>query len=172
MIDPTTLPLTTVGDNTGQQFTAEGGLGRGYSFSATGLPTGMSLSTGGWMSGHPHRPWDRLLMWLLQSLIAMGIHRHQSYSLDVDPAITMSPTTLPVLTVGDSFSQQLTASGVRHRLQLRGDWCSGRSDVEQHGLLSGTPTDADSFTMDVTLTDGIMRLAICRTRSRLTRRSR
>ena len=34
-----------------------------------------------------------------------------SYSITVDPAITMSPSTLPVLTVGDSYSQQLTASG-------------------------------------------------------------
>ena len=34
-----------------------------------------------------------------------------SYSITVDPAITMSPATIPCLTVGDSYSQQLTASG-------------------------------------------------------------
>ena len=45
----------------------------------------------------------------------------------------MSPSTLPVLTVGDSYSQQLTASGVPHRLQLCGDWCAGWADAEQHG---------------------------------------
>ena len=68
----------------------------------------------------------------------------RSYSITVDPAITMSPTTLPVLTVGDSLHQQLhgfrrfgtgysfAATGVPAGLTL-----------SSTGLLSGTPTDAD-----------------------------
>ena len=44
MIDPATLPLATVGDDYSQQLTAAGGSGAGYSFSATGLPDGMTLS--------------------------------------------------------------------------------------------------------------------------------
>ena len=96
-----------------------------------------------------------------------------SYSITVDPAITMSPSTLPVLTVGDSYSQQLTASGGSGAgYSFAATGVPAGLTLSSTGLLSGTPTDADSFTMDVTVTDSMTRLAICRTRSRLTRRSR
>ena len=66
-----------------------------------------------------------------------------SYSITVDPAITMSPSTLPVLTVGDSYSQQLTASGGSGTgYSFAATGVPARADAEQHWLLSGTPTDA------------------------------
>ncbi len=52
-ISPTNLPVATVGDAYGQQLTASGGSGAGYTFTATGLPPGLSLSTSGLLSGTP-----------------------------------------------------------------------------------------------------------------------
>ena len=52
-IGPATLPATTVGEAYSQQLTASGGSGTGYSFVATGLPPGLSLSTTGLLSGTP-----------------------------------------------------------------------------------------------------------------------
>ena len=52
-ISPTTLPVATVGVVYSQQLTASGGSGSGYSFAATGLPAGLSLTTLGLLSGTP-----------------------------------------------------------------------------------------------------------------------
>ena len=52
-IGPATLPVGTVGEAYSQQLTASGGSGTGYSFVATGLPPGLSLSTSGLLSGTP-----------------------------------------------------------------------------------------------------------------------
>ena len=48
-----TLPVATVGVPYSQQLTASGGSGRGYGFTATGLPAGLSLSSLGLLSGTP-----------------------------------------------------------------------------------------------------------------------
>ena len=52
-IGPLTLPVATVGVAYSQQLTASGGTGTGYTFTATGLPDGLSLSTLGLLSGTP-----------------------------------------------------------------------------------------------------------------------
>ena len=52
-IGPATLPVATVGDPYSQQLTASGGSGSGYTFGATGLPAGLSLSPTGLLSGTP-----------------------------------------------------------------------------------------------------------------------
>ena len=108
-MSPTTLPVLTVGDSYSQQLTATGGSGAGYSFTATGVPAGLTLSSTGLLSGTPTDA-DSFTMdvTVTDSISATG---NLSYSVTVDPAITMSPTTLPVLTVGDSFSHSS-----RHRV--------------------------------------------------------
>ena len=52
-IGPLTLPVATVGVAYSQQLTASGGTGIGYTFTATGLPDGLSLSALGLLSGTP-----------------------------------------------------------------------------------------------------------------------
>ena len=52
IISPSTLPVATLGAAYSQQLTASGGSG-GFTFSATGLPPGLSLSTVGLLSGTP-----------------------------------------------------------------------------------------------------------------------
>ena len=43
-MSPATLPVLTVGDSYSQQLTASGGSGTGYSFTATGVPAGLTLA--------------------------------------------------------------------------------------------------------------------------------
>ncbi len=52
-LSPTNLPAATVGVPYSQQLTASGGSGAGYSFAATGLPAGLSLTPLGLLSGTP-----------------------------------------------------------------------------------------------------------------------
>ena len=73
------------------------------------------------------------------------------------PAITISPTTLPVATVGDAYSQQLTASGGSGSgYSFTATGLPAGLSLTTLGLLSGTPTTAigSPFVVDVTVTDG------------------
>src|SRR6202041_3057757 len=104
---PSTLPVLTVSDIYTQQLTASGGSGTGFSFAATGIPAGLTLSSSGLLSGTPTSAASFTMdVTVTDSIAATG---SLSYSITVDPAITMSPATLPVLTVNDAFTQELTA---------------------------------------------------------------
>jgi uncharacterized protein (TIGR03118 family) len=52
---PATIPIVTVDDTfpTNVQFTALGGSGTGYTFKARGLPSGMTITSAGFLSGTP-----------------------------------------------------------------------------------------------------------------------
>ena len=80
-----------------------------------------------------------------------------SGTLTIIPAITLSPTTLPVATVGVPYSQQLTASGGSGAgYSFAATGLPAGLSLTPLGLLSGTPTTAMGlpFMVDVTVTDG------------------
>src|SRR5205085_2526501 len=105
------LPVGTVAFPYSQQLSATGGSGTGYTFSATGLPAGLTLSGSGLLSGTPTSATGSpftINVTVTDSNSATGT---QTYALTVDPAISVSPGTLPTATVGTLYSRQLTASG-------------------------------------------------------------
>ena len=53
-VTPTTLVSPAAGSAYSEQLTASGGSGTGYTFSATGLPDGLSISARGLITGHAH----------------------------------------------------------------------------------------------------------------------
>src|SRR5208337_3489385 len=74
-----------------------------------------------------------------------------------NPPITLGPTTLPAATVGDEYSQQLTASGGSGAgYSFTATGLPAGLSLTTLGLLSGTPTTAPGlpFTVHVTVTDG------------------
>ena len=83
----------------------------------------------------------------------------QQYMLTVDPAIVVSPTSptgLAIATVGNNYSQTITASGGAGSpfTFTTADPLDGLT-LSKSGLLSGMPTTNGSFTFTVTATDGI-----------------
>ena len=109
VLSPSTLPVPTVGSPYSEQLTASGGSGTGFTFAATGLPAGLSMSSSGLLSGTPSStaPYT-MVVTVTDSDNATGTH---TYTLTVDPALVLSPTTLPTPTAGNFYSEQLTASG-------------------------------------------------------------
>ncbi|MGA2705248.1 MAG: Ig-like domain-containing protein, partial [Isosphaeraceae bacterium] len=80
-----------------------------------------------------------------------------SGTLTVSPAFIFTPATLPVATVGDAYSQQLTVSGGSGSgYSLAATGLPAGLSLTTLGLLSGTPTTAMGmpYTVDVTVTDG------------------
>jgi hypothetical protein len=155
-IKPVTLPVATVSDAFSQQLTPMGGSGKGYVFTAPGLPSWLTLSPTGLLSGTPPSTVVSPATFAVTLTDSNGDTTSQNYSLTVDPALVHSPGTLAVATVGDVFRQQLTAAGgsgtgYRFTLGSHPAWLA----VSSTGLLAGTPpaTAGAAANLVVTVTD-------------------
>jgi uncharacterized repeat protein (TIGR03803 family) len=150
-ISPLTLPTWPV-DASGysQTFTAGGGSGS-YTFSVAGtLPSGLTLSPTGVLSGTP----------TAAGVFTFTVIASDSTSLSAGQAETMvinTPITLPSWTVNTvGYSQTVTPSGGSGALTLSetGTLPPGLS-FSSTGVLSGTPTMVGSFTFTVTATNSM-----------------
>lgn len=135
------LPALTIGASYMQQLSASGGSGTGYEFNATGVPTGLTLNVSGLLSGTPTTAAEfTMIVTVTDSNDSTG---SQSYSIVVEQAITLSPSSVPTPLVGQAFSQQLTASGGSGSgyTFTSGPLPPGLT-LSPTGLISGTPTVA------------------------------
>jgi hypothetical protein len=156
-LSPATVPNGTVGTTYSQQITASGGTSP-YTYSKTSgtLPPGLTLSSGGLLSGTPTTGGPYTF-----TVTATDSASHTG-SVSYNPTIsggvtvTLSPTTVPNGTVGTSYSQQITASGGTSPYtysKTSGTLPPGLT-LSSAGLLSGTPTTAGGpYTFTVTATD-------------------
>src|SRR5207248_11566833 len=109
-ITSATLPAGTVNTAYTQTLTASGGTASfTFTLSAGTLPTGVTLSTAGLLSGTPTQSGTFTVT--VRATDANGCSGTQSYSLVINcPTTTLSPTTLPSGTVGTAYNQTISAS--------------------------------------------------------------
>jgi len=142
-----------------QSFTASGGTGP-YSYALTGsLPAGVTFS-GNTVSGTPTVPGSSNFTITATDTGSTGTGAPfsiaQNYTLTVAAAaIVVSPATLPDATAGTAYSQTLTASGgvAAYSFSLSAGSLPAGLTLSTGGALSGTPTEAGSFSITVTATD-------------------
>ena len=155
-LSPSTLPSGMVGMAYSQTITASGGSAP-YSFAVTAgtLPPGLSLGTGGLLSGTPTQagPFN----FTVTATDNQGCTGSQAYTIVISacPVITVSPSSLPNGQVGSPYSQQLSASGGTGPYTYfvtSGSLPPGIS-LSSGGLLSGTPTSNGTFNFGVTAVD-------------------
>jgi hypothetical protein len=155
-VSPATLSPGYVGKAYSQTLMATGGTDP-YSFSigAGTLPTGLSLDPAtGVISGSPTIPGSYIF-----NIVAMdsnGCTGRQQCTLQICPAITLTPEDLPDGRVGDSYSQTVAASGGTSPFTYAvssGSLPPGLSLDAGTGLISGTPTTAGTYTFEIAGTD-------------------
>ncbi len=158
-VGPATLPAGNVEVAYSQHLTASGGTGA-YSFTVLSgaLPAGLTLSSGGLLSGTPTTLGSITVT--IQATDGSGCPGVIAYTIVIAaaacPVITVGPVTLPAGTVGTAYSQQLTASGGTGAYSftvLSGALPAGLT-LSSGGLLSGTPTTLGSTTVTIQATDG------------------
>ena len=157
------LPNGTVGQTYGQTMVASGGSGSYvWSIDTGSLPSGLSLSGTGVLSGTPTTSGSFTFTLKVTdpdkntATLAFGLVINSASS-----ALTISTSSLPSGTINRSYSQSFTAVGGATPYK----WSSGAGSLPRgltlsgDGLLSGTPAQAGLFTFSVTVTDGIRNAA-------------
>jgi hypothetical protein len=148
------LPGATANTAYSQQLATAGGTAPLTFAVTTGtLPAGLTLSSGGLLSGTPTTAATDTFT--VTATDAAGATATHDYTFVVNPAITFTTTTLPGATVGATYSQQLATTGGTTPLTFAvttGTLPAGLT-LSGTGLLSGTPTAAGAATFTVTATD-------------------
>jgi hypothetical protein len=150
-ISTASLPAGTVGTTYSQNLAATGGTTPyTWTISAGTLPVGLSLSTGGVISGTPTAA--ATSNFTVQ--VSCGGTATKALSILVNPAApSITTASLPAGTVGAAYSQTLAATGgtlPRTWTVSAGSLPAGLS-LSTGGLISGTPTAAatSNFTVQV-----------------------
>ncbi|WP_369944859.1 putative Ig domain-containing protein [Xanthomonas medicagonis] len=154
-IAPPTLPAGSVGSAYSQTLSASGGTAPySYTLSAGALPAGLTLTTGGALSGTPTVAGN--FAFTVSVTDAGGFGATQAYTLAIaSPTLTIAPPTLPAGVAGTAYSQTLSASGgtAPYSYALSAGALPAGLTLTTGGVLSGTPTVAGNFAFTVTATD-------------------
>jgi hypothetical protein len=152
-ITTATLPNGTVGTSyTATTLAATGGTPP-YTWSASGLPSGLSISSAGVISGTPAVAGSfSVTLKVTDSAQATAT---QTFTITVAAALTITTATLPNATVGTPYSQTLTASGGgTFAWSVSTGALPAGITLSSAGSLSGTPTAPGTFTFTVSVTGG------------------
>jgi len=154
-VAPATLPNTTAGLAYSQTLAATGGASP-YTFAVTAgsLPTGTSLTAAGALSGTTTA--SGTFNFTVTATDAFGQTGTQAYTVVVAvPTLTLTPATLPAATAGTAYTQVLTVSGgiAPYTTTLTGTLPAGVTFNAATRTFSGTPTQAGTFNLSVTVTD-------------------
>ncbi|MGB9456253.1 MAG: Ig domain-containing protein [Bryobacteraceae bacterium] len=160
-----TLGGGTVGVPYAATLGATGGYGTGtYAFSlASGaLPSSVTLSAGGALSGTPTAAGTFTFTVQVTSTLSSStaslppLTATQSFTVVIANALTISTASLPGGMVGTAYSQHLSATGGSTPYQwtvASGALPAGITLDATSGALSGTPTAPGSFTVTIRVTD-------------------
>lgn len=154
VITTTSLPDGVVGTAYSKQLAKTGNAGT-WTLSQGSLPAGLSLSTGGLISGTPTSgPVDP--EFTVTFTEPNGTFDTATYRLHVSPAgaALITPETIPNGTQGVDYLAQLstTASGIKTWSVSGGSLPAGLSLGSGNGRITGTPTTAGTYTFIVKYT--------------------
>jgi large repetitive protein len=138
----TTTTLTSTGGTAPYSYTVVSGT----------LPPGITLSLGGVLSGTPSSAGTYTATINSQGASGAGVI---TYTFTIDPAITLSPTTLPNGSTGTAYSQSLSASGTTspYTFSLASGTLPTGLSLSGAGVISGTPSALGTFNFTVRATD-------------------
>ena len=159
-ITPNNLPAATRGVAYSQALTSSGGVAPySYEVVSGALPAGLILSTTGQISGTPTVT-GAFAFQVRAADSAGGTGPYSgtaNLTLTVSAAnLTVTPTTLPEVLAGTTYSQQMQATGGQggYSFAVTAGTLPQGITLSTAGALSGRPTTAGSFVFTITATDG------------------
>jgi hypothetical protein len=151
-ITTTSLPEAKVGDAYSATLNATGGK-TPYTWVATGLPTGLNCSTAGVISGTPSQSGDFTVTVNVTDSFSTPNTDGKVLALKVYAALQITTTSLPEAKVGDAYSVTLNATGGKPGYTWVATGLPAGLNCSTAGVISGTPSQSDNFTVTVNVTD-------------------
>ncbi len=169
-ITTTSLPSGTVGSSYSSAISVVGGTNSGvsaestvtYGYAATGLPTGLSINGSGVISGQPTQAGTFSVTVTVSDpgrsfdngngLIWPPTSTSKTFTLTIASSVTVTTSTLPGGTVGAPYTAPLAASGSTAPYTFAATGLPAGLAVSGASI-TGTPTQAGTFTVAITATD-------------------
>ncbi|MDR2334964.1 MAG: Ig domain-containing protein [Burkholderiaceae bacterium] len=154
-IDPVTLPDGQIGSvYPTTTLSATGGTSP-FSWSATGLPNGMSLSSAGVLTGTPIQHGSFSMQVTVTDSSVTPLTRNVTLPLTINPApLVLSTTSLAPATIGTPYTQTIAATGGVAPYNWSATGLPADLTINPTtGTISGTPTAAGTSQVTVTVTD-------------------
>ena len=166
VISTASLPNGSVGAAYNSTLTATGGTGP-YTWSAGAwvgggaLPTGLSLTSAGVLSGTPTAAGS--FSFILQVTDSGGATATHTYTVSISSQLSITTSTLPNGTVGSGYSATLAATGgtAPYTWSIASGGLPAGLSLGTTGTISGTPTTAANYTFSVTATDSAGLKTMC-----------
>jgi hypothetical protein len=157
----TSLPNGVAGTAYSQQLTYSGGSGGTFALTAGSLPTGLTLSASGAITGTPALATaGNTYPFSVGVTIGSAASAVVSLSITIDALPTVTTSALPSGNIGSAYSQQLSYTGGSG---VAPSWAivagslpagSGLTLNASTGVISGTPTTATTYSFSVAVTVG------------------
>jgi len=158
-ITTTSLPAATLGQPYSATLLASGGTGaRTWSIIAGSLPAGLNLDAAtGVISGTPTAPGPSSFTVQVQDAAGQSDSQALTIVVNLSNPPDITTTALPGGTVGQPYSQTLTASGGIGTLtwSLASGALPAMLSLGPDGVISGTPTTAGTSTFTVRVVDSL-----------------
>ncbi|MFN4095165.1 MAG: putative Ig domain-containing protein [Sphingomonas sp.] len=159
-LDPVTLPNATFGVAYSQTITADGSIAPyGFAITSGALPPGLTLTSGGTLSGTPSLSgtWGFTIT-ATDATAAPGPYTGaRAYSITVERVpLVLTPTTLPDGATDIAYSAQIapaTGGVAPYRYVVTSGELPYGLTMSASGAITGTPTTANLFGFVVTATD-------------------
>lgn len=132
-----------------------------YVLASGTLPAGMTLGSNGTLSGTPTQAGSfNFTITATDSSTGNGPFRSTSSTLTLEvkaPTISIGPVSLPVASVGATYSGTVTASGgtAPYSYTVTSGALPAGLSLASNGTLSGTPTAGGTFNFTITATDSL-----------------
>ena len=152
-IDGGTLPNWTVDvAYPPTTFSASSGIGP-YTWSATNLPPGLTMSAAGQVTGVPTTAGTRTVT--VTATDSLGGIATQDFTVTIFAAPAITTSSIPSWTVGRTYTDfSMSASGGDAPLSWSANGLPDGLNISNTGVISGTPTTLGSYLLTVTVTDG------------------
>jgi prepilin-type N-terminal cleavage/methylation domain-containing protein len=127
-----------------------------WSLTAGALPAGLTLSSGGTISGTPTTVGTcTFTVRVSDSTIPVQNTAYQALSIYVSAALSLNTTSVPDGPLGTAYSQTLSASGgsVPYTWSLASGSLPAGLTLSSGGIISGTPTSTGTSSFTVRVTD-------------------
>jgi len=152
---PPTLPNASVGQAYSQAITAESGLAPfTFSISAGALPPGLSLATGGVLSGTPSATGS--FSFTVSVADAGDVPGSRAYSMSVScPVISITPGSLPDAQLGVPYAASLAAAGgtAPYTFTIQSGSLPDGLSLSGDGQITGTPTTTGASVFTIAAVD-------------------